>query len=56
MPKAESDPMMAEYGSFTADIEKSGHYLGGNPLQPIALSAQEPERRFLAGRMAALLG
>jgi hypothetical protein len=34
MPKPEVDAMMAEYGAFTADIKRSGHYLGGNPLQP----------------------
>jgi len=34
MPKAEADKMMGEYLDFTDDIRKSGHYLGGNRLQP----------------------
>jgi hypothetical protein len=34
MSKAEADAMMGEYFHFTEDIKKSGHYLGGNPLQP----------------------
>ncbi|HXD23586.1 MAG TPA: YciI family protein [Gemmatimonadaceae bacterium] len=34
MTKEEGGKMMAEYGAFTQDITKSGHYLGGNPLQP----------------------
>ena len=32
--KNQGDSMMAEYGSFTQDIQKSGHMLGGNALQP----------------------
>ena len=34
MPKADADKMMAEYFTFTDGIKKSGHYLGGNALQP----------------------
>ncbi len=34
MPKAEADKMYGEYFEFTEGIRKSGHYLGGNPLQP----------------------
>jgi hypothetical protein len=34
MTKDEGGKMMGEYRSFTEDITKSGHYLGGNPLQP----------------------
>jgi hypothetical protein len=34
MPKAEADTMMGEYFAYTADIKRSGHYLGGNALQP----------------------
>jgi hypothetical protein len=34
MPKEESDRMMGEYGTFTNDIQKSGHLLGGEALQP----------------------
>ena len=34
MPKAESDQMYGEYYGFTEAIRKSGHYIGGNALQP----------------------
>jgi hypothetical protein len=34
MPKDQSDKVMAEYGAFTQGIKDSGHYLGGNALQP----------------------
>jgi hypothetical protein len=32
--KNQGDSMMAEYGSFTKDIQKSGHKIGGEALQP----------------------
>jgi hypothetical protein len=32
--KNQGDSMMAEYGSFTEDIQKSGHMIGGEALQP----------------------
>lgn len=35
LPKPELDGIFGEYGAFTQDITKSGHYLGGNPLQPV---------------------
>jgi hypothetical protein len=35
MPKAESDTMVAEYMAFSDSIQKSGHFVGGNRLQPI---------------------
>ena len=35
MPKAEADSMVAEYMAFTERTKKSGHYVGGNRLQPI---------------------
>jgi len=35
MSKSEADAFMGEYFSFTEDIKKSGHYLGGNALQPV---------------------
>jgi hypothetical protein len=35
MPKEEGDKMFAEYMSFTGDIQKSGHHLGGEALQPV---------------------
>jgi hypothetical protein len=34
MPREQADTMMGEYFAFTNDIQKSGHYLGGNALQP----------------------
>jgi hypothetical protein len=34
MSKAEMDALMGEYFAFTRDIRDSGHYLGGNDLQP----------------------
>ena len=34
LPKSDMDNMISEYGDFTESIKKSGHYLGGNPLQP----------------------
>src|SRR5204863_3809703 len=35
MPKEEFGALMGEYFSFTKDIRQSGHYLGGNDLQPV---------------------
>jgi hypothetical protein len=34
MGKSESEALMGEYLSFTKAIRASGHYLGGNDLQP----------------------
>ena len=34
LPKAEADKVFAEYGAYTDGIKKSGHYLGGEALQP----------------------
>ena len=34
-PKSEADAMMGEYSAFTDGIKKSGHYLGGEALQPV---------------------
>lgn len=36
MPKADTDAMFAEYHAFTDGIKKSGHYVGGEALQPVA--------------------
>jgi len=36
MPKEELGKMYGEYFAFTEDIRKSGHYLGGNPLQSVS--------------------
>ena len=35
MPQPESDAFMGEYFAFTDGIRKSGHYLGGEALQPV---------------------
>jgi hypothetical protein len=34
MPKAEAEQVYGDYFAFTEGIRKSGHYIGGNPLQP----------------------
>ena len=34
MAKAEADAMMGEYFAFTEGVKKSGHYIGGEALQP----------------------
>jgi hypothetical protein len=34
MTQDEAGKMMAEYGAFTGDIQKSGHMVGANRLQP----------------------
>ena len=36
MPQPEADKMRSEYIAYSDDIKKSGHYLGGNALQPTA--------------------
>lgn len=36
MAKSEGDAFMGEYFAFTEGVKKSGHYLGGNALQPVA--------------------
>ena len=35
-PKAEAEKVSREYFAYTDDIKKSGHYLGGEALQPTA--------------------
>jgi len=35
LTKAEMDGLMSEYFAFTREITASGHYLGGNDLQPV---------------------
>ena len=35
MTKSESDAFMGEYGAYSESVKASGHYLGGNPLQPV---------------------
>ncbi len=34
MPPAETEKVMGEFFAFTESIKKSGHYVGGNALQP----------------------
>ena len=34
MPKAEAEKVYGEYFAFSDDIKRSGHHLGGEPLQP----------------------
>jgi hypothetical protein len=34
MPRPDGEKMMAEYTDFTESIKKSGHYKGGDALQP----------------------
>ena len=36
MSKAESEALIGEYFAFSGEIQKSGRYLGGNALQPVA--------------------
>jgi hypothetical protein len=35
MSQNEGQAFMGEYGAFTESAKGSGHYLGGNPLQPV---------------------
>ncbi len=34
LPKAETERIYGEYWAFTDGIRQSGHFVGGNPLQP----------------------
>lgn len=34
MPKGDAEKVYGEYFTFTDGIKRSGHYIGGNPLQP----------------------
>jgi hypothetical protein len=36
MTKEEGDTVMKEYFTFTGDAKKSGHYIAGEALQPVA--------------------
>ena len=35
MAKSDSDAFMGEYFAFTEGIKKSGHFIGGEALQPV---------------------
>lgn len=41
----EGDKIMAEYYAFTDEIQKSGQYLGGEALQPVATATTVRIRR-----------
>ena len=49
MSKGESDAFMGEYFGFTEDIKKSGHYIGGNALQPVSTATSV---RLRSGKMS----
>ena len=53
MSKADGESMMAEYMAFTARIKESGHYLGGNRLQPTHTSTSV---RIRSGNLSATDG
>lgn len=39
LSKEEVGKLYGEYFAYTEGIRKSGHYLGGNPLQPVATAS-----------------
>ena len=49
MSKGESDAFMGEYFTFTEDIKKSGHYVGGEALQPVGTATSV---RVRGGKMS----
>ena len=49
MSKAEGDAFMGEYFAFTEGIKKSGHYVGGNALQPVGTATSV---RVRGGKMS----
>jgi len=49
MSKSESDAFMGEYFAFTDAIRKSGHYLGGEALQPVQTATTV---RFRNGKLS----
>jgi hypothetical protein len=53
MPKSEMDAFMGEYFAFTESIKKSGHYITGEPLQPVATATTV---RIRNGKMSATDG
>ena len=44
MSKAEADAYMGEYFAFTDGIKASGHYLGGEALQPVQTATTVRQR------------
>ena len=49
MSKGEQDAFMGEYFGFTEDIKKSGHYIGGEALQPVGTATTV---RLRGGKMS----
>jgi hypothetical protein len=49
MSKGEQDAFMGEYFAFSEDIKKSGHYIGGNALQPVGTATSV---RVRSGKMS----
>ena len=50
MTKEEAGKMFGEYGTFTNDVRASGHYIGGNALQPTATATVRSPRRTVPSR------
>ncbi len=34
LPPAQTDKLLGEYSAYTESVKRSGHYLGGNGLEP----------------------
>src|SRR5688572_33261613 len=49
MSKGEQDAFMGEYFAFTEDVKKSGHYIGGEALKPVATATTV---RVRSGKMS----
>ena len=49
MSKEQSDAVMGEYFAFTEDVKKSGHYVGGEALQPVSTATSV---RVRSGKMS----
>lgn len=53
MAKSDSDAFMGEYFAFTEGIKKSGHFIGGEALQPVQTATTVRVRN---GKMSATDG
>jgi hypothetical protein len=53
MSKEEADAVMGEYFNFTEDVKKSGHYVGGEALQPVSTATSV---RVRGGKMSTTAG
>ena len=49
MSKGDQDAFMGEYFAFTEDVKKSGHYIGGEALQPVGTATTV---RVRSGKMS----